>query len=320
VIKALITGITGSGASYLAEYLVQNVNNIEVHGISRWHSTTSAKNLSDIKDKVTLHECDLTDFSAVVRVLQEVKPDYIFHLASHANVKVCFTNPLAVFNNNVAGTLNLFEALHILGLNPIVQLCGTSEVYGEVKPEDVPIYETHPLNPVNMYAVSKLTQEKTAMSYYHCYGAKVILTRMFTYINPRREDIFSSAFAKQIVAIERGKQDILYHGNLESVRTIIDVRDAMECYWIASNQCKFGEPYNIGGDNTMSVGDFIEKLKSRAKVKIETAINPLLLRPKDVTLQIPNYDKFKKATGWVPKYSIDDSIDFLLDYYRKKNV
>lgn len=314
--KALITGAGGSGASYLAEFLA-TIPDLELHGLSRWHSTSSSKNLSNVK-KITLHECDLTDFSALIRALDKVRPDYIFHLASHANVKVCFSNPLAVFNNNVNGTLNLFEAINLLKLDPIVQSCGTSEVYGEVKPEDVPIYETHPLSPVNIYAVSKLTQEHIAMSYRHCYSTRVVLTRMFTYINPRREDIFSSAFAKQVVAIERGQQDKLYHGNLESVRTIIDVRDAMECYWIASNLCNYGEPYNIGGGTIISVGDFIEKLKEKAKVKINTEINPDLLRPKDVTLQIPNSDKFIEATGWKPKYSIDESIDFLLDYYRSK--
>lgn len=318
--KALITGITGSGASYLAEYLIGNVPNIEVHGISRWHSTASNKNLESIKNLVKMHECDLMDMSAVIRTLKEVKPDYIFHLASHANVKVCFSNPLAVFNNNISCTLNLFEAIRLLELDPIVQLCGTSEVYGEVDPKDVPIIEEHPLNPVNIYAVSKLSQEKIAMSYFHCYGARVIITRMFTYVNPRRGDIFSSAFAKQIVNIERGIQNKLYHGNLNSVRTLIDVRDAMESYWIASNYCEYGVPYNIGGHNTMTVGEFIDKLKEKSKVPIETELDNNLVRPKDVTLQIPNSTKFYKKTGWQPKYSMDQSIDFLLDFYRGQNV
>ncbi len=318
--KVLITGITGSGASYLAEYLLANVD-CEVHGISRWHSTTSKSNLNQILDKVILHECDLTDLSSVIRTLDIVRPDYIFHLAAHANVKICFDNPLSVLNNNVNNTVNLFEAIRILKLDPVVQMCGTSEVYGQVLEKDLPIKETHQLNPVNIYAVSKLVQEKTALSYCYCYGIRTFVTRMFAYVNPRRGDIFSSAFAKQIVQIERGEKDnILYHGNLDSIRTLIDVRDAMASYWEASQVCEWGESYNIGGTTTLSVGVFLEKLLLKARVPITTQLNSDLLRPKDVTLQVPDITKFNSKTGWRPQYSIDESIDFLLDHYRSENV
>ena len=193
-IKALITGIAGSGGSYLAEFLVSQ--GIEVQGISRWHSTTSSSNLKNIIDDITLYECDLNDLSAVIRALKEAKPDYIFHLAAHANVQVCFSNPIAVLQNNVNSTINLFEAIRILDLDPVIQFCSTSEVYGKVDTKNIPITEHHPLDPVNIYAISKLTQEKIASSYFHSYGMRVVITRMFAYINPRRGDIFSSAFAR----------------------------------------------------------------------------------------------------------------------------
>jgi GDPmannose 4,6-dehydratase/GDP-4-dehydro-6-deoxy-D-mannose reductase len=313
--RALITGIAGSGGSHLAEYLVDN-EEIDVHGVSRWHSTTSNKNLKRIRDKITLHECDLNDLSATIRALEASKPDYIFHLAAHANVHVCFSNPIAVLQNNINNTINLFEAIRIVGLDPIIQFCGTSEVYGNVDKENTPITETHPIQPVNIYAVSKLTQEKIASSYYHSYGMKVILTRMFAYINPRRGDIFSSAFAQKIVEIERGERDVLTHGNLDSVRTLIDVRDAMETYWIACQKCEYGTPYNIGGLNVLTVGDFLEQLKKQSTVPIRSMVDKELLRPVDVTLQVPDTTKFVNATGWTPRYSLQDSIDFLLNYYR----
>ena len=313
--RALITGIAGSGGSHLAEYLVDN-EEIDVHGVSRWHSTTSNKNLKRIRDKVTLHECDLNDLSATIRALEASKPDYIFHLAAHANVHVCFSNPIAVLQNNINNTINLFEAIRIVGLDPIIQFCGTSEVYGNVDKENTPITENHPIQPVNIYAVSKLTQEKIASSYYHSYGMKVILTRMFAYINPRRADIFSSAFAQKIVEIERGERDVLTHGNLDSVRTLIDVRDAMETYWIACQKCEYGTPYNIGGLNILTVGDFLEQLKKQSTVPISSMVDKELLRPVDVTLQVPDTTKFVNATGWTPRYSLQDSIDFLLNYYR----
>ena len=313
--KALITGIAGSGGSHLAEFLVEN-EDIDVHGISRWHSTTSNSNLKKVKDDITLHECDLNDLSATIRTIGKVKPDYIFHLAAHANVHVCFSNPIAVLQNNINNTINLFEAIRIIGIDPIIQFCGTSEVYGNVNKKNTPIREDHSLEPVNIYAVSKLTQEKIASSYFHSYGMKVILTRMFAYINPRRGDIFSSAFARKTVEIERGQRKILTHGNLESVRTLIDVRDAMESYWVACHCCEHGVPYNIGGDTIITVGQFLNHLKTKATVPIESRIDPDLLRPVDVTLQVPDVSKFLSVSGWRPRYSIEESVEFLLNHYR----
>jgi len=313
--RALITGIAGSGGSYLAEYLVSQ-QNIEVHGISRWHSTTSNTNLKNIAKDITLHECDLNDLSATIRAIEACRPDYIFHLAAHANVHVCFSNPIAVLQNNINNTINLFEAIRIVGIDPIIQFCGTSEVYGNVSKKNSPVNEEHPLEPVNIYAVSKLTQEKIASSYYHSYGMKVVITRMFAYINPRRGDIFSSAFARKIIEIENGVRDVLTHGNLDSIRTLIDVRDAMESYWIACQHCEYGTPYNVGGKSVVSVGDFLDVLKTKASVPIKSMTDPKLLRPVDVTLQIPDVSKFFSATGWQPKYSIEESVEFLLDHYR----
>ncbi len=313
--RALITGIAGSGGSYLAEYLVNSAG-LEVHGISRWHSTTNNDNLKSVRDQITMHECDLNDLSATIRAIEASKPDYIFHLAAHANVHVCFSNPIAVLQNNINNTINLFEAIRIVGIDPVIQFCGTSEVYGQVDPKNTPITEEHPLEPVNIYAVSKLTQEKIASSYYHSYGMKVVITRMFAYINPRRGDIFSSAFARKIVEIERGERKILTHGNLESVRTLIDVRDAMESYWVACQHCEYGVPYNIGGESVMTVGDFLEVLKKLSTSDIVSQVDPALLRPVDVTLQVPEVSRFLTASGWKPKYTIEESVDFLLNHYR----
>ena len=314
--SALITGITGSGGSYLAEYLVNQQPEIQVHGISRWHSTTTNDNLREVSSKVKVHECDLTDLSAIIRTLREVKPDYIFHLAAHANVRVGFINPLAVLNNNIMGTANLFEGIRIAEIDPVIQLCSTSEVYGQVDPKDVPISEECPLRPSSPYAVSKTTQDFLGLTYFRCYNMKIIRTRMFAYLNPRRSDLFATSFARQVALIEAGKQKELLHGNLDSVRTLIDVRDAMEAYWIATTKCLPGEAYNIGGTTVMKVGEFLDVLKKLAKCPIPSRVDPALLRPADVTLQIPNVNKFEKATGWHPKFSFEDSMKHLLDYWR----
>src|SRR3989344_3989932 len=277
--KVLITGINGSGASYLAEYIVDNHPGCPVHGITRWHSTSTPKNLAGIKEKVFLHECDLNDFGSTLSVLKTVNPDYIFHFASHANVRTSFIYPLAVLQNNIMGTANFFEAVRAAEIKPRIQLCSTSEVYGQVDPKSVPIREDCPMNPMSPYAISKTAQDHLGRMYFVAYGTQVVRTRVFTYLNPRRVDLFMTSFAMQIARIEAGLQKELLHGNLDSLRTFIDVRDTMEAYWIAIEKCIPGEAYNIGGTTSMKVGEFLELLKKKAKCRIPSRLNPDLLRP-----------------------------------------
>ena len=316
--RILITGITGSGGSYLAETLLGVADGLEVHGLARWHSTGGPENLAAVRDRVRVHEADLTDLSSTLAVLREAQPEAIFHLASHANVRASFTTPLAVLQNNVMGTANLLEAIRLADLDPLVQLCSTSEVYGQVFPDEVPITEEQPLRPSSPYAVSKVTQDLLGLSYFRSYGMRVIRTRMFAYLNPRRTDLFATSFARQVARIEARLQGELLHGNLDSVRTLIDVRDAMEAYWLAVLHCEPGEVYNIGGDKTISVGEFLELLRRESRVPIPTRQDPALLRPADVTLQIPNVEKFRKATGWSPRYTFEESVAHLLDYWRAR--
>lgn len=316
--KVLITGIAGSGGSYLAEYIVKNHPKVEVHGIRRWHTQEERDNLSAIFDKVIIHECDLVDFSSVLAVLRKVKPNAIFHLASYANVRTSFITPLAVLENNIMGTANLFEAIRASGTDPVIQLCSTSEVYGQVEANDVPIGEDCLLRPVSPYAISKACQDLLGFSYFKSWQMRIIRTRMFAYLNPRREDLFASSFAKQVAEIEIGIRKELVHGNLNSVRTLIDVRDAMESYWFALVKGRIGEVYNIGGNKVITVGDFLDILKKLARSKIKTKLDKNLLRPVDVTLQIPDVSKFQKATGWKPKYTFRESVSFLLEYWRER--
>jgi GDP-4-dehydro-6-deoxy-D-mannose reductase len=312
--NVLITGITGSGGSYLADYIIQNHPNVNIYGLHRWHSAGTLNNISHIKDKINILECDLCDLSSVIRALQIARPDRIFHLASYANVRKCFDTPLAVINNNIQGTANLLEGIRLICPETLLQMCSTSEVYGN--PKLFPMTEEHPLRPVNPYSVSKLSQESLAYAYHKSWNLRVIITRMFAYINPRRRDLFATSFAIQVAKIESGKQSVLRHGNLDSIRTLIDVRDAMGSYWMACDKCQVGEAYNIGGKNILTVGDFLEILIKHSKVKIKKYQDPDLLRPVDVTKQIPDTSKFDNLTGFTPTYSLDDSIEWLLNCVR----
>lgn len=312
--RALITGICGSGGSFLAEYILENHKKTEVYGFYR---KLRKRNVQNIIKKSKLIKCDMNFFKKVYNKLKHIKPDVIFHIASDADVRKSFDEPMKFINNNNNITLNLLEAVRLLNINPIIQICSTSEVYGQVKKSEIPISENNRMRPASPYAVSKVFQDICAQNYYKNFGLKIIITRMFTYLNPRRLNLFASHWANQIVRIEQGKQKNLLHGNLNSTRTVIDIEDAMRSYWIAATKGKIGEIYNIGGNKTFKISEFLEILKRKSKVKINSKIDKKLLRKTDVTLQIPNCNKFKKDTNWKPLISFEKSLEKFLKIFRE---
>jgi len=314
--RILITGITGFVGSHLAEYILSLNEQHTIYGICRWRSPRD--NLADIYSKVTLLEADLTDLSSLIRSFKTIEPDVIFHLAAQSYVLTSFNSPIQTLTSNVIGTANLLEAVRIIEADPVIHVCSSSEVYGQVTEKDVPIKETCPFRPASPYAVSKVAEDMLALQYWLSYKIKTIRTRMFTHSGPRRGDVFAlSFFAKQIAAAELGlRESTIQVGNLKSVRTFCDVRDAVKAYWIMVNKCKPGEVYNIGGNRTMAVGEALEILLSYSKLKFEIKVDPKLIRPSDVTLQIPCIDKFRNETGWKPEIPLEKTLQDILKYWR----
>jgi GDP-mannose 4,6-dehydratase len=314
--KILITGITGFVGSHLAEYILNLNEGHKIYGLCRWRSPR--ENLVNIFNKVNLVEADLLDQGGLIRHFEAIKPDVIFHLAAQSYVMTSFNTPVQTLWTNVIGTTNLLEAIRITGIDPIIHICSSSEVYGQVRKEDVPITETCPLRPASPYAVSKVGEDMVALQYWLSYKLKTIRTRMFTHTGPRRGDVFVlSSFSKQIAATELGLNDpVIKVGNLESIRTFCDVRDAVRAYWILVNKCNPCEVYNIGGNRTMTVGEALELMLSQSNVKFDIKVDPQLVRPSDVTLQIPCTDKFRNETGWEPEISLEKTIADMLDYWR----
>jgi GDP-mannose 4,6-dehydratase len=314
--KVLITGITGMVGSHLAEYLVSSFPETEVHGLVRWRSPL--RNIQKILPRIKLHQGDLRDLNSLVLLLRELRPDRIHHLAAQSYVDMSFTAPADTLNSNIIGTVNLMDAVRIVGINPRIHICSSSEVYGQVLPDEVPITETTPFRPASPYAVSKVGEDMIAFQYGISYKLDLVRTRMFTHTGPRRGDVFAeSSFARQIAEIELNRQKgPVRVGNLNSVRTLADVRDAVRAYKLLLDKCPAGEVYNIGGKETMTVGDILETLKSLARVPIEHVVDPARLRPSDVTLQIPDTSKFHGATGWQPKIPASQTLGDLLDYQR----
>src|SRR3989338_9085416 len=289
--RALITGVTGFVGSHMAEFLLNK--GVEVHGAKRWRSPMD--NIKHIRNEITLEECELRDFASINRVISKVRPDVIYHL----------------------------EAIRLNKIDPIVHICSSSEVYGQVRPEEVPIKETNPLRPVSPYAVSKVGEDMLGYQYFVSYAIRTIRTRMFTHTGARRGEFFvESSFAKQIAEIEKGvkKEPFVKVGNLESIRTFADVSDAVRAYWLLTEKCRPGEVYNIGGNATMKVGEMLQKLIAMSEMKdiIKPRIDPSLLRPSDVTLQIPDTTKFSKETGWKPEIPFEKTMKDILDYWRAR--
>jgi len=332
--KVLITGISGMVGSHLADYIIENHPEVKIIGLIRWrYPDSNIKHLLDnekLKDRLTLEYGDLTDYSSLNTIITKHKPNVIFHLGAQSYVDYSFIAPIATLETNVIGTANLLEAIKQLkfvdNYDPIVHICSSSEVYGQVQESEIPIKETNQFRPASPYAVSKCGEDMLALQYWLSWRIKTIRTRMFTHSGPRRGDVFAeSSFAKQIAAIEEEKQEpIIKVGNLDSVRTFLDVGDAVRAYWILVNKCSPGDVYNIGGNITMTVGEMLNRLiklstmnnSNKLSKDIKVEVDPNRLRPSDVTMQIPDCSKFMNETGWKPTINFNDTLKDLLNYWR----
>lgn len=267
--RILITGITGFVGSHLAEYCL-NMPDVEVYGtVISHHIGDELDRVKEIKDRIILLECDLKNRVAVERVLSQVRPDKIFHLAAQSFVPTSWQSPEDTLMNNIISELNIFETLRDLKLNPIIQIAGSSEEYGLIYENELPIKEDNPLRPLSPYAVSKVAQDNLACQYFHSYGLKTVITRAFNHEGPRRgEQFVTSDFAKQIVKIEKGKQEpIIFVGNLEAKRDYSDVRDIVSAYWLATEKCNYGEPYNIASGKNWTIKSVLDILLSKSNKK-----------------------------------------------------
>ena len=316
--RILITGITGMVGSHLAEFILANHPSVEVNGLVRWRSPLD--NIKEIRSRITLHEAELRDLNSLVQMLRTVQPERIFHLAAQSYVMASFQSPADTVHTNVIGTLNLLDAVRLAELDPKIHVCSSSEVYGQVAESELPIRENNPFRPASPYAVSKVGEDMIGLQYFLSYGMKTIRTRMFTHTGPRRGDVFAeSAFAKQIAEVEIGmRANPIRVGNLESVRTYADVRDTVRAYWLLLDKCHPGSVYNIGGTRTVSIGDVLEILESRARCSIRHEVDPALLRSSDVTLQVPDITTFQAETDWQPEIPLEQTLSDLLDYHRMK--
>jgi GDP-mannose 4,6-dehydratase len=323
VTTALITGLTGMVGSHLADYLLEHTD-WDICGLLRWDDRlTNIEHLVpqiNAGDRVRLIYGDLNDLSSLLRVVGETDPDYIFHLAAQSYPQTSFVAPLDTLETNILGTAKLLDAVRVLNKDPVIHVCASSEVFGRVPPELLPIHEDVTFHPASPYAISKVGTDLIGRFYAEAYGLKVMTTRMFTHTGPRRGDVFAeSTFAKQIAMIEAGQQEpIIRVGNLESLRTWSDVRDAVRAYYmLVTKDPTPGEYYNIGGTYSCKVSEMLQHLidlSTRDDITVE--IDPARLRPIDADLQVPDTTKFTQHTGWTPEIPFETTMLDLLNYWR----
>lgn len=322
---ALITGITGMVGSHLADYLLANTD-WTIYGMCRWRSPLDNVEhlLSRVnnKDRLFFVDGDLTDYISLVNVINISKPDFVFHLAAQSYPSTSFTSPLQTLDTNILGTERLLEALRHSEYDPVIHVCSSSEVFGRVPKEKLPIAEECSFHPASPYSISKIGTDLIGRFHAEAYGQKCMSTRMFTHTGPRRGDVFAeSSFAKQIAMIEAGLlPPIVKTGNLQSLRTWADVRDAVRAYYLlVTHNPIAGEYYNIGGSYSCTVGDMLDyliKISTCKTIKVEQ--DQSRIRPLDADLQMPDTTKFRVHTGWEPEIGFEQTMQDLLDYWRNR--
>ncbi|OGF47741.1 MAG: GDP-mannose 4,6-dehydratase [Candidatus Firestonebacteria bacterium RIFOXYC2_FULL_39_67] len=316
--RVLITGVSGFVGSHLVDFLL-NKKNIEIHGADILGGEKSA-NIESSINKIKFHACDLRQSTPVRKLVKEIKPDRILHLAGSAFVGDSWSSPQNTFEMNVFSELNIFNALVELRLNPWIQIACSSEEYGLAAKKELPISEKNELRPLSPYAVSKIAQDYLGYQYFKSYGLKVVRTRSFNHIGPRQNDKFVvSNFAKQIAMIEKGKQEPFINvGNLDSVRDFTDVRDIVKAYWLCTEKGIPGEVYNLCSGKGYKISEILRILLSFSKVKVKIKIDPKKMRLSDVPVWVGDNRKFVKQTGWKLEYSLKKTLSDTLDYWRGK--
>jgi GDP-4-dehydro-6-deoxy-D-mannose reductase len=317
--RVLVTGITGFAGSHLVDAMLR-MGDVEIFGILRWRSRT--ENIEHFRSQVTLLECDLRDSTSTRDALEAVRPDWIFHLAAQSFVPTSWNAPHESISTNALGQLNLFEAVRRIGIRPRIQLACSSEEYGLVHEDELPIREGNPLRPLSPYAVSKVTQDLLGYQYFKSYGMDVVRTRGFNHEGPRRPNVFvASDFAWQIAEVEKGRRDpVLSVGNLDARRDFTDVRDMVLGYWLALEKGEPGEVYNICSGKDYSIRQVLDLLLGMTECKIEVRSDAKRLRPSDVPVLRGDNSKFRQATGWEPRIPFEETLRDTLEYWRTHNA
>jgi len=318
--RVLITGISGFAGSHLAEQLLDL--GCEVHGTIRRHAVPMHENIEHLRGKIYLHEADITSAERIFRIFEEIEPNAVFHLAAESFIPTSFREPARVAHNNIIGTVKLFEAARRYN-NELdsIQVACSSEQYGLVDPNEVPVTEDikkNPFRPRSVYGITKCATEQLAWLYHNSYDLPSIITRGFNHEGPRRGIQFvTSVIHRQIAEILNGLRDNIIIGNPNAIRDFTHVKDTVNAYILVSESKKYGEPFNVCSGKGIIIGDYAKLAKSVFDINLKVYVDPNRLRPSEVPLLIGRNDKIVKETGWRPVRSIIDIIKEGVEYFKE---
>lgn len=315
--RALITGATGMAGSHLADLLLAEGHDVHVTVRPR----SRMQNVLHLLNKVTVHSVDIRSASAVERIIRHGQFSWIFHLAAQSSVPVSWQMADETMQTNIGGTVNVLEAIRQWSPQTTVHLACSSEQYGKVHPDELPISEAQPFRPLSPYGVSKIAQEYLGLQYAASYGLSVAITRAFNHEGPRRWETSAPAgFASQIADIEVGRSaPTLFVGNLDAVRDYLDVRDVVRAYYQVVLVPVIRTPLNICSGRGWPLREVVRLLleKSRAEIGVET--DPDRLRPSDVPILIGDSSLLRRRTNWEPRISFAETLDALLEEHRARS-
>jgi GDP-4-dehydro-6-deoxy-D-mannose reductase len=312
-LKALITGAGGFVGGHLCAYLLAHTD---------WEMVGTVYPYPVEKQPpercLRLQHADLRDPDGVHALVDEVQPDYIFHLAAQAFVPTSFADPWDTLENNIRAQLNLLEAVRRSGRKVRMLVVGSNEEYGAPEPEELPQTEDSPLRPTNPYAVSKVAQDFLGLQYHLAYGLPIVRVRPFNHTGPGQSPHFVvPAFASQIARIEAGLQEpVMKVGNLDAARDFSDVRDIVWAYHLAATQGEPGAVYNLASGRPQSVRGLLETFLSYSQTEIRVERDPARYRPVDVPVAYGSAEKFHRHTGWEPQIPFEQTLRDTLDYWR----
>lgn len=310
--RALIIGAAGFVGSYLIDHIQKHC--VWSIVVTKMPQETMACPGVDICD------LDILAPEAIERLLEEQRPDYIFHLAAQSSVAVSWKNPGLTVDVNVKGSLNVLDAVRKLDYKPRVLLIGSGEEYGHVRENEVPVREDNVLRPGNIYAATKACQNMIGAIYAQAYGMDVMMVRAFNHVGPNQSPIFVVAdFCKQTAEIEAGlKEPVIKVGNLSARRDFSDVRDVVRAYVELMEKGKAGETYNVGSGNAVEIRKILDMILCRSKKEIRVEVEPSRMRPVDVPVIEADISKLKTCTGWEQKITLEETIQDTLEYWRQK--
>lgn len=310
--KALIIGAAG----FVGNYLIDHIQKDCIWSII----VTKMPHEKIEKNGVDVRNLDIMDKQSVGDLLNEIRPDYIFHLAAQSSVALSWKNPGLTVDVNIKGSLNVLDAIRELDYKPRVLLIGSGEEYGYVKPSEVPVNEDNVLRPGNIYAATKACQNMLGKIYSQAYGMDIMMVRAFNHVGPNQAPLFVvSDFCKQVAEIEKGLHEpVMRVGNLSARRDFSDVRDVVRAYTLLMEHGQAGENYNVGSGKAIAIQEILDMILSFAKTSITVEVDPARLRPVDVPVIGADVTKLEACTGWKREIELERTIEETLEYWRKQ--